>query len=248
MSKLSRNEGGLGQVFIYVLIVVVLAIAGVTVWQLTKKSSTTNTASTASTANNVAVSSACLKIFNDKTLCSFAEHTNIDAIAYIANGTAIEGTTGTQATFTVKHDTQNNSSLTYSAAGAQMSEINFNGATYVQESGSSTWLEYTTSSLAAAAGVPNPVSNFELKFNSGNSNGYTAINDGTAACGNLVCYKYQIKVASQPNMTQFVWFDNQNYLLREYTYSNSSTGTSATITFSYSAVTITAPSPVQVVS
>jgi outer membrane lipoprotein-sorting protein len=109
-------------------------------------------------------------------------------------------------------------------------------------------LKYTSSSAAAAAGVPNPVGNFELKFNNSTGNGITAIKDGTAACGKLTCYKYQIVNSAKPAVTQYVWFDNKNYLLREYTYSNSSTGTSADMTFVYGAVTVAAPSPVQTVS
>ena len=148
---------------------------------------------------------------------------------------------------TLQHDSKNNSSITYTSADKQLAEINYNGATDVQEGAGTTWLEYSSSSAAASAGIPNPVNSFELKFNSGNSNGYTAIKDGTSTCGNLTCDKYQIKVTSQPTMTQYVWFDNTNYLLREYSYSNSSTGTSADITFTYPTVTIAAPSPVQMV-
>jgi cytoskeletal protein RodZ len=251
MSKITKHENGVGNIFIISIIVLVLIIAGVIIWQVTKKSSNSNTtSSTTNTASttNTNVSSACLKVFSDRTLCSFAEHTDIDTIAYTASGTAVEGSTGKGVTFTVEHDTKNNTFLTYSVNGQQISVINFNSITYVQDGTGATWLEYTNASAAAAAGIPNPVGNFELKFNSGTGNGYTAIKDGKATCGKLECYKYQVKVASSPDKTQYVWFDTKDYLLREYSYSDSSTGTSANITFVYGGVTIAAPSPVQVVS
>jgi len=250
MSKITKNENGVGNIFIISLIVIVLVIVGVIIWQVTKKSPTSNTTNTANTASttNVNVSSACMKVFNDKSLCAFAEHTDIDTISYTATGTAVEGTSGNQVTFTVEHDTKNNTFLTYSVGNQQISVINFNGITYMQDGIGSTWLEYTTSSAAAAAGIPNPVGSFELKFNSGTGNGYTAIKDGKATCGKLECYKYQVEVAANPNMTQYVWFDTKDYLLRQYSYSNSTSGTSAKITFIYQKVTIAAPSPVQKVS
>ncbi|HUD07551.1 MAG TPA: hypothetical protein VMQ52_00510 [Candidatus Saccharimonadales bacterium] len=254
MSKFTKNENGVSGIFIISIIVVVLIVAGVIIWQVTKKNSnsntTSNTAGTTNTATttNAGVSSACMKIFNDDKLCSFAEHTNIDTIAYFANGTAVDGSTGKSATFTVEHDTKNNTFLSYTSSGQQVSVINLSGNTYMQEGTGTTWLEYTSANAAAAAGIPNPVGNFELKFNSGTGNGYTAIKDGTSACGNLKCYKYQVKVASNPDMAQYVWFDTKDYLLREYSYNNGKTGTSANITFTYQPVTITAPSPVQAVS
>jgi outer membrane lipoprotein-sorting protein len=251
MKKIAKAEKGLSSILITAIIVVILAVAGVVIWQVTKKSPTSNTAATntASTtsAANANISSACLKIFNDDKLCAFAEHTDIETIEYVATGTAVNGS-GTSGSFTVQHDSSNNSSIVYTTSSKQLSEINFDGATYVQNGSGTTWYEYTTSNQASAAGIPNPVSSFELKFNTGNGNGYTAIKDGTAPCGNLTCYKYQVKVASSPDTTQYVWFDTKDYLLREFSYNDSSTGISADINFSYQSVKIAAPSPVQVVS
>jgi outer membrane lipoprotein-sorting protein len=251
MSKITKHESGVSNIFIIIVIVVVLAIAGVIIWQVTKKSpSKTTTSSTtgSTTPASANISSACLKIFNDDRLCAFAEHTDIDTLSYIATGTATEGANSTKVTFTVQHDSKNNTFLTYSLNGQQISVINYNSITYLQNGLGATWLEYTSSNAAAAAGIPNPVGNFELKFDNSTGAGITAIKDGTATCGKLTCYKYQVKVASKPNATQYVWFDNKDYLLREYTFSNSSTGTTANINFVYGAVTIAAPSPVQTVS
>ena len=253
MSKITKHEGGVGNIIIIAIIVIVLVVAGVIIWQVTKKSPskpsssiTNSTATTSSTNPNI--SSACQKIFNDDKLCAFAEHTNIDTISYIANGTAYEGSNGTKISFTVQHDSKNNSFLTYSKNGQQISIINFNGVTYMQDGLNTTWLEYTNSSAAASAGIPNPVGNFELKFDSSTGTGLMAIKDGTATCGKLTCYKYQIKDTSKPTTIQYVWFDNKDYLLREYSFNNSSTGASADINFLYGSVTIAAPSPVQTVS
>jgi outer membrane lipoprotein-sorting protein len=253
MSRITKHESGVGSIFIIVSIIVVLAVAGVIIWQVTKKSPSKTTGSvtnstTSASSTNPNISSACQKVFNDNKLCAFAEHTNIDTISYIANGSAVEGSNSAKITFTVQHDSKNNIFLTYSDNGQQISVINFNGATYMQDGLNTTWLEYTNSSAAASAGIPNPVGNFELKFDSSTGAGITAIKDGMTTCGKLTCYKYQIKDTSKPTTTQYVWFDNKDYLLREYSFSNSSTGTSANINFVYGSVTIAAPSPVQTVS
>lgn len=69
---------------------------------------------------------------------------------------------------------------------------------------------------------------------------------GTVACGSLTCYKYQVTDSTTPTATQYAWFDNKNYELRQWQYTDS--GDTDDITISYGAVNITKPSPVQSVS
>jgi len=246
MSKLTRDENGIGQVLIIVLIVIVLAVAGGVVWKLTKKNSNTNTSSTttSATASKPAISSACLKSFNDNSLCAFAEHTNINSQQYVATGTATTAT-GATSTFTVQNDGKGNTEVAYGSSGKQISSISLDGVTYIQEGAGTTWLEYSSASLGQAAAAPNPTSGFNLNFTTTTPAGVTVTKQGTAACGALSCNKYKVVVAATPGATQYVYFDSKDYMLRQWTSSDPSTGINVNLTFSYPSVTITKPSPVQ---
>jgi hypothetical protein len=247
MSRRIRDEKGLSKILIIVIIavIIILVATGLIIWQLTKKTSTTTTTK-AATNSSVVVSSACMKAFSDKTLCSFAGHTNIGSIAYIATGTAVNGS-GVKSSYTVKHDGKGNTSVNYSTNGEQVSSIVLNGATYMQMGAGTTWLTYSSSSTtsAALAAVPNPVSGFNLNFNQTTPAGVTVNKVGTVTCGSYNCYKYQVKTAASPTRTQYVMFDTTNYLLRSWTYSDSTSGISVDVGFSYQSVTIVKPSPVK---
>jgi hypothetical protein len=246
MTRLSSNEKGVGGSLVIIVIVVVLAVAGVITWQLTKKSpSSTPTSSSVSakTASSAAVSSACLKQFNDNSLCAFAEHTNISSQQYVAMGTATSAT-GTKSTFTVKNDGKGNTEVIYGSNGQQLTSISLDGVTYIQSAPGGTWYEYSGSSLSSATSVPNPTSGFNLNFTTTTPAGVKVTKIGTASCGSLSCEEYKVVVASAPTATQYVYFDTSDYLLRQWA-SNEPGGVSVNLTFSYPAVTITKPSPVQ---
>lgn len=249
MPKLKNHEKGVGSVFI-IAIVVVLAVAGVVTWQLTKKSSpktpsSTNSTNTANTSGSV--SSSCLKAYNDNALCAFAEHANISNQEYVATGTATNST-GSKSTYTVKNDGKGNTEVTYSSNGQQLSSINLDGATYIQTGTSSSWLEYSGTSLGAATAAPNPTSGFKLDFTTSTPAGVSVTKEGTTSCGSLTCYKYKVIDSSTPTATEYVYFDTSSYLLRQWTSNDTSSGISVDLTFSYPSVTITKPSPVQQIS
>jgi outer membrane lipoprotein-sorting protein len=67
---------------------------------------------------------------------------------------------------------------------------------------------------------------------------------GTEACGSLTCYKYQVTDSTTPSATQYVWFDNSSYKLRQWQYSDGS-GNTTDMTVTYATVNITKPSPVE---
>lgn len=246
MPKLTKNEKGLGQTFIILAVVVVLAVAGVAIWQITKKNNTNkpmaNTAAT-TPVSGTAPSSSCQKAFNDSSLCAFAAHSNINSMAYVANGTATTAT-GAQSNYTVQNDGRGNTEVTYSSSGNQVSAITLDGVTYVQTGSNATWYEYSTGSSSATS-VPNPTSGFNLNLSSTIPKGVTVSKIGTVSCGSLSCYKYKVSVASTPKAVEYVYFDTKDYLLRQWTSTDSSTGISVNLTFSYPSVTITKPSPVQ---
>ena len=237
-----KDSKGISRPIIIALIAIVLVIiAGAVIWQLTKKSSPGGSAATTPTPTAVAVSSSCMKTFNDNTLCAFAEHIKLSAMEYVATGTAANAA-GASSTFTVKNDGQGNKELTYSKGSEQISAITLDGVTYLQEGAGTTWSQYSAGNAPAAA---NPVGSFNLNLDTASTAGLTVTKEGTSACGNLTCFGYKVVDASDPGGTAYIYFDNHNYLLRHWTSHNTKTEISVDLALSYPTVNISKPSPVQ---
>lgn len=246
MSRLSKQEGGIGQVFIISLIVVIAAVTGVIIWRITKSDNDSKKNTNISVpANYSSETNQCMRLLNNSLFCSFAKNTDISKQQYIATGT-VTSSSGSSS-YTIQNDGQGNTQVTYIANGNQVSAISLDGSTFIQTGASATWLEYSGNNLGSAA-VTNPVSNFNLNFSSYIPAGVTVDSQGTAACGSLTCNKYKVNVASNPTATQYVYFDTSDYLLRQWTCSNLTSNTSVNLNFSYEPVTITRPTPVQQIS
>lgn len=67
---------------------------------------------------------------------------------------------------------------------------------------------------------------------------------GTEACGKLTCLKYQVIDPSLPDSTDYILFDDKQYLLRK-TISIGRDGNRAEAEFDYSKISIDVPSPVK---
>jgi hypothetical protein len=248
MPKSNKSESGLGQIFIVAIIIVVLAVAGVLIWSLTKNSNNNSSSnSTTSTANTADVNSNCQNYYHDSILCAFANHIGLSAYSYTASGTATSST-GTQSSFTFANDGKGNREITYTSSAGKLSMIVLDGSEYIQSGSDTTWLEYSGSNISSATPVPDPTSNFNLSFSSTELAKYSFAKEGTVACGRLSCVKYKVNIVASPAITQYVYFDTSSYLLRQWTYNDPATGVSVNSNLSYQAVTITKPSPVQQVS
>lgn len=66
---------------------------------------------------------------------------------------------------------------------------------------------------------------------------------GAEACGTLTCYKYQVFDPENPDVRQYVWFDDQEFKLRQLRFESGSIISEQT--FEYVSVNITEPSPVR---
>jgi hypothetical protein len=242
MLKLTKSIKGIAMPVLVLIIVVVLAAAGIVFWQITKKSSPSSSTSNSSTAKTVAVSPTCEKSFNDNKLCAFAEHMYISTMEYVATGTATNAS-GNSSKYTIKNDAKGNKEITYTSGSQQISTITLNGVSYYQEGAGTTWLEYSNG--GAPATISNPVSGFNFNLSGTTAADLTVTKEGTSACGNLTCYEYKVIDSKDPGGIAYIYFDNQNYLLRHWTSHNTTSGISVDLTFSYPSVTIAIPSPVQ---
>jgi outer membrane lipoprotein-sorting protein len=234
--KLQNNEQGIAQILIIIIAVVVLGAVGFVGYKVATKNKSKTTSSSTATTN--AVSSSCLSTYHDANICHFASFsTSFDKTAYTATITTTQQ--GTTSTLTMKNDGKGNTAMTGTSDGQQFNSILLDGNTYIGSGG--TWMEYKSGSTAPTQS--NPTSNMNIGVG---TKGITFKNLGTDACGSQSCFKYQVTDAAMAGTTQYVWFDNSSYKLREWKYSDGS-GNSTDMTISYGAVTITAPSPVQVI-
>lgn len=237
--SLRDNEHGIAQILLMALVILVVAGVGFAAWRVMSNKSSPKASTTTTTTNKteaVAATSSCVATYHDSNLCKFASHASLAKIAYSAEITDTS-TAGASSTMTLESDGRGDTSLSATSGSQQIDSIEFGGHTYIQNG--STWIEYPSGSSASTAPA-NPTSGMNLVLGTGIS--YTPA--GTSPCGSLTCFEYKVTDSAQPTATQYAWFDNQQYLLREWKDVDTTSGTTD-MTLSYKAVTISAPTPVE---
>lgn len=228
-----RNQRG--DAMLIIVVIVALVIIGGILWYATHYSK-----SVATTPAAKSTQSACMKLYNDNTICNFA----VTAAAFSTTGytaTATSTANGTNTSLTIKNDGKGNTAVTTSAAGQTESYITLNGNTYLQQPGGS-WVEYPASSSPAPGTTTNPTSNIKFNFSAGSQQSTFKKLD-TESCGNLTCIKYQVTDPSSPGNTFNVWIDTTKYQMQRW-QSTMSDGSSINMNFTYGTITISTPSPV----
>jgi uncharacterized protein (UPF0333 family) len=244
MQKIKDDNRGVTHLLYVVLVVAVIVVIAVVGWYVfgknkTKTNSNASSSTTSSSQTSSSTSSSCLATYHDSNLCHFAEFSNnFTKSAYTA--TITESGSSGNGTMTLKNDGMGNTELTGTSGGSTINSITLDGTTYIQNNGSGPWIEYPTGTSSPST---NPTSNMNIGVG---SSGVSFKYISTASCGSLTCYKYQVTDNLTPNATQYVYFDNSSYKLREWKYTDS-TGTTD-MTISYATVSITKPSPVESLS
>jgi outer membrane lipoprotein-sorting protein len=239
MKRLKHDERGVAHLLI-------VAGIGVTAWRVASKSkpvvltasgsSTKTSAATTSSASD----SSCLAIYHDANICNFATNSNdFTKTAYTASITATQS--GTSSTMTLKNDGKGDTDLKGTSNGQTFESITIGATTYIQENGTGSWIEYPSGTTTPTT---NPTNSMDIGV--GNS-GITFKSEGTAACGSLTCYKYQVVDSNTPTATQYVYFDKSAYKLRGWQYTDGS-GNTSDMTVTYGSVNIATPSPVESLS
>jgi hypothetical protein len=65
---------------------------------------------------------------------------------------------------------------------------------------------------------------------------------GKEACETMQCFKYQVLNPDNGDSTEYIWFDDKNYLIRKNVVESKDLGTSES-TFNYNNINISTPSP-----
>lgn len=265
---------------LFIVIGVVLAILLITlslfffVFSKSSKPSSANintTRTTTTTTNNTqtpstqpklpAISTACLSTYNDKNLCQYFANLALSTVPHIeafSDTSYYQGqAVGSAVTSTYETDGKGNSSylFTQGEANITVGAIELNGNLYIKSPPQyNTWTELPSTTAEAQPGGYGTPPNINMTI-AENSPGVTFKAGGTVSCDSLECYKYLVTNSSQPGIVQTIWFDNSNYLLRQWSYDTTQSpqaqsvdnnggtpGSITTDTITYQPITITVPS------
>lgn len=226
-TSLHRDERGIQQALLAVIIVVVLAAVGFVGWRVLHKSSDNG--------------GSCMKTYNDRTLCNFAaNNSHLSKFAYTATDTSTDNQ-GNTTKILIKNDGKGDYSVSSQNGNQSYNTVTIGNTIYAQNNGSS-WIQYKAAN--GASPIANPISTFKATFTDDKTPKakrvtYTQIDRGP--CDNGVCVEYSVK---NPNWagTNNIWINTSTNRLYRW-YNKNGNGVN-NLTISYGPVTITAPSPV----
>lgn len=234
--SLNKDQRGLTPVMIVVAVVVVAAI-GFIGYKVTQKDSVLSNATPAQKA----VISECEKLYNDKELCKFAANSDIEKLSYqmVVTSTDAQGKTST---LTMLSDGKDNSQVNGTTEGQAYDAITLNGTSYVKDSSDGQWFKFAPSNTAAPQ-TDDLSDDIKVSstFSATADKNYSYKKIGKEKCGKLTCFKYQFTDKTQPDSTQFVWFDTKDYRMQRFSFKDKDSSTDMVIT--YKSVKISEPSP-----
>lgn len=228
MNDLLKNK------VVWLLVAVVLIGGGV--WLATKNN---DGGSKTTTAVNKEVQDKCKADVNDETFCKFAgafgaaESYKVMAISTGQGGTSV---------LELSSDKNGNSQMVIKQNDQEQANIvYYNNNTYSKDYEDGKWIKYPADdpTKPEVTDLKKEFAKGDFKNDQGQKIDY--IQKGTEKCGNLTCYKYQVKDPALPDQEGFLWFDNKDYLLRRITINEG--GVMTDMSVNYTAVNISEPSP-----
>ncbi|GEM_PF-818004 len=220
------------------IVVAVLAVGAGGYYFYTKNQngSQTKGSSESTGGSSKKVSDACK--YNDRDLCKF-----VNTWSGVDKYTLKSSTTGEggQVDSTFMFDGKDKSQMMMVQNGTEsFNVITMGNTTYMKDYADNKWTKTTYS-------PENSVTddyNFDFDSKAEQADDKTTYNKiGTESCGKFNCFKYQIIEPEQPDVTQFLWFDNREYKLRRLQFSSDDGTTDMTV--EYANVSIKEPSPIK---
>jgi len=185
--------------------------------------------------------------FNDAELCKYINKgmaQDMSKLNYTIK-TASTDSEGKKSNSEMKMDNKGNTQIVSSEKGKETSNIIVMGnITYMKDFTDNKWfkMENESEDGQEMGDMPN-MESIKEEFEKQQENiEYKKI--GKEACGTLTCFKYQIIDPTLTDTTQYIYFDDREYLMRKMKTEDQS-GYSYEMIFEYGPVTITAPSPVK---
>ena len=239
MKKLSStDQRGIAHIaLIALLIVVVGVVAFVGMRVLNKGKGLGGTA--ANKAASIAASKECMDNYNDKDLCKFLSSWNGNQKFKLESTSTADGKIS-KTTMTVDGD----KSYMKMDGEFAIETITIGDTTYTKAG--ETWWKQTTKKSETDK---TPVSKDDFKFEEPKAGSeakdltkYEKV--GKEACGKFSCFKYKVVDPKNTETTEYIWFDDDAYLIRK-TLSESKDGTKSESVFSYDNISVKTPTPVK---
>lgn len=228
------------QPHIMVLIAIVVLVIGLAVFTGVRRVQNNHRVA------NLETYDACREFIDDEPLCHFAAANETSAIEnYVINSTTTNGSTTEISTLEVE-SADRLKSVTLIGPKQTEAYVVIEADTYVKDLSDGVWAHYADPEYEPSEPV---VSTYD--FTNAASADVVEFRDRykqvtSEPCGQLTCYKYQVINPDDEMVETYVWFDDQDYLLRRHL--SISDGITVNNQFEYHDVTITAPSPVKSVS
>lgn len=236
--KLQNDQRGIAHMALIAIIVVVVAAVGFAAWRVTQKDKeTSNNAITTELAKEVATE--CKKQIDDKDLCKFFTSWGNTKKFGIESTDTREGATTKSV---MKIDNGN----TYMKLEGDMSyEVVTIGDTTYTKAGNTWWKQ----AVKPAQETTPTVNTDDFKFEEPNEEAPEADQTkyekvGMEACGSHNCFKYKIVDPTNTETTEYIWFDDKDYLVRK-TRNEDKDGSVSEQVYVYENISVTEPSPVK---
>jgi hypothetical protein len=234
MKQLRKDERGIGHFLLAFLIVAALAAIGIVGYRVMHKDKTTADKTAAS--KSISDQASCMKIYHDKTLCTFAvNNAELSNLSYTAVDNSVDSE-GQTSQITIKGDGKGNTSIDSKTGNQTYYAITIGNTIYVN-SNNGGWIKYASN----APEVTNPTNKFKADFSTSSTPKDKQIkykNLGKEKCGNDTCVKYQVLDPTAAG-TNYIWINTSTNRLVRWT-SKSADGTND-LAITYGSVTVTAP-------
>ena len=238
-----ENKKGFAPILVVALVVVVIAGVAGYIFMSNKGESALPKVNIPGV--KTALNSKCK--FNDAELCKYINKgmaQDMSKLNYTIKTTSTDPE-GKISNGEMKMDNKGNSQIVSSEKGKETSNIIVMGnITYMKDFTDNKWfkMENESEDGQEMGDMPN-MESIKEEFEKQQENiEYKKI--GKEACGTLTCFKYQIIDPTLTDTTQYIYFDDREYLMRKMSTKDQS-GYSYEMIFEYGPVTITAPSPVK---
>lgn len=231
MPNSTNNEKGLAPIAIIIAVVVVAAVGGF--FLLNKGGG----GGVSLPVVGVPLNPNCK--FNDPDLCKFMN--NFKAINNYSAKSTTTDKSGKKMDSTFESIGSDKTHIVYSDNGKETyNVITISDTTYTKDYTDSKWWKQKQPKQEKQVETQSNPTDVISKGETEDKTTYKKIS--TEACGSMQCFKYQIIDPTNTDTTEYIWFDNSQYMLRRER-SEGKDGTVTETQISYSGVNITAPSP-----
>jgi len=189
--------------------------------------------------------------YNDKVFCQFFTRLT-DAKKYYPGSLKLSvqsiNTAGEKTSSTWQTDGKDKGAITtYKNDNFSSDTISIGKDIYIKNTDRNSWTKEDLSVFNAGLNFNIDITNikqFVLSKTVQKLNGAKVQNMGTESCGNQICYRYKISIASLNDSQEFLFFDSMNYKLIK-THSEAKNGYREDSSISYDSVNIKVPSPLE---